>query len=582
MQTTSQLWDDLAAGGSLMETRVTINGTTYSPVGAPEIARQLMGSDLSVGNCNSASCTFVLQTTDIIPKSAQVLVEMRFYDEDESSEWLPAGTFYISKRQRDPISGRIALTCYDAMLKGNAPFEYGVLWGDDQGNQIVTNEGKSIIFKPPYLSMVSTVNSIAMQLGVEVDSRTVINTGEDWRITPQAEGQSICDVLAGIAIAHGGNWCITPENKLRLVPLIDAAGAASAETYVSVSAVTGDCGVSDQHTITGLLVTENGVETLYGADTGIVVVINGPYTNNTIRTALQTALIGQKFQPYTMTTAKYNPAAELGDYIKYSDLMAGVLYNENAVLDASYHADITTPDPGEVTDEYPYIGNATKALNEAKAYVQEVVGELNETLDQEEVFNRLTNGGQDQGIYLENGKIYINAEYIVTGIIASKNKKSWWNLINGRFFMNGGEIDIRAGNGMGFAVGEYGDIAVGQKPENLSDFDNNYCGFQVNNSGQMKVKRIYLYGPESDETFNVCVGAIDAAASQGGISINSADGNRKLFLSNNGVKVSYGLGISGGIVINPDNNPKYGVNATFMSQDGKTVTVSDGIITSIA
>lgn len=38
-------------------------------------------------------------------------------------------------------------------------------------------------------------------------------------------------------------------------------------------------------------------------------------------------------------------------------------------------------------------------------------------LDQESVFNALTNNGQNQGLYLQNGKVYLNAEYMGTGAL---------------------------------------------------------------------------------------------------------------------------------------------------------------------
>ena len=39
-------------------------------------------------------------------------------------------------------------------------------------------------------------------------------------------------------------------------------------------------------------------------------------------------------------------------------------------------------------------------------------------LDQESVFNALTNNGQNQGLYLQNGKVYLNGEYLGAGAIS--------------------------------------------------------------------------------------------------------------------------------------------------------------------
>ena len=62
--------------------------------------------------------------------------------------------------------------------------------------------------------------------------------------------------------------------------------------------------------------------------------------------------------------------------------------------------------------------------------------DLDEELDQREVFNRLTNNGQTQGIYLSGGLLYINASYIETGIISDRLGRNTWNLTTGALATN--------------------------------------------------------------------------------------------------------------------------------------------------
>ena len=64
---------------------------------------------------------------------------------------------------------------------------------------------------------------------------------------------------------------------------------------------------------------------------------------------------------------------------------------------------------------------ANAAESNAKTYSDNKVSEFNNLLTQTEIFNRLTNNGQTQGIYLQNGKIYINLEYLVSNIIKGLN-----------------------------------------------------------------------------------------------------------------------------------------------------------------
>lgn len=52
--------------------------------------------------------------------------------------------------------------------------------------------------------------------------------------------------------------------------------------------------------------------------------------------------------------------------------------------------------------------------------VNNAITEYDTSLGQTEVFNKLTNGGQTQGIYIQDGKLYINADYILSGTVAGQ------------------------------------------------------------------------------------------------------------------------------------------------------------------
>ena len=75
--------------------------------------------------------------------------------------------------------------------------------------------------------------------------------------------------------------------------------------------------------------------------------------------------------------------------------------------------------------------------------VQQQIKSFDSDLTQANVFNRLTNNGAAQGIYLENGNLYVNGTYVKTGTlnadlvrtgtIADKNSLNYWNLDTGDF-----------------------------------------------------------------------------------------------------------------------------------------------------
>lgn len=63
----------------------------------------------------------------------------------------------------------------------------------------------------------------------------------------------------------------------------------------------------------------------------------------------------------------------------------------------------------------------------------EVVDAVDKKLTQEDIFNRLTNNGASQGMFIEDGNVYFNASYIATGMLTSQNKNSVYNLADGTF-----------------------------------------------------------------------------------------------------------------------------------------------------
>ena len=71
------------------------------------------------------------------------------------------------------------------------------------------------------------------------------------------------------------------------------------------------------------------------------------------------------------------------------------------------------------------VSDAERAAMEAEAAAKaasDAVKNLNNELDQDEIFNRLTNNGQSQGIYREGEDIYVNASYIKGGKIVSEGQ----------------------------------------------------------------------------------------------------------------------------------------------------------------
>lgn len=63
----------------------------------------------------------------------------------------------------------------------------------------------------------------------------------------------------------------------------------------------------------------------------------------------------------------------------------------------------------------PVLAQALNQANEHAQNAEEAVDSLDKELNQQGVFDRLTNSGKAQGLYLDQGDVYINASYIRSG-----------------------------------------------------------------------------------------------------------------------------------------------------------------------
>ena len=92
----------------------------------------------------------------------------------------------------------------------------------------------------------------------------------------------------------------------------------------------------------------------------------------------------------------------------------------NGISDANTYADQQAQGALDTAKNYADTGD-NSTYNNAKEYANNIASvEANNAVQsqtQQFIFDKLTGGGVTQGIYLQNGKIYINMEYLVSNII---------------------------------------------------------------------------------------------------------------------------------------------------------------------
>ena len=119
-------------------------------------------------------------------------------------------------------------------------------------------------------------------------------------------------------------------------------------------------------------------------------------------------------------------------YINASYLMTGILKvsQPGASGKETFYANMDTGEVRIVANSFSLTNGDT-----IDSIAQGAVDDLDTSLDQQEVFNRLTNNGQAQGITLhQNGQLYINAEYIQSLILkvgGANNENGTFEVYNG-------------------------------------------------------------------------------------------------------------------------------------------------------
>ena len=332
------------------ELLVTIDGKQYAAqdIVSCEIERNLLENTAEVGNATAAVLTLEISQGEAIPKRAKVVVQYRLMLDDARTDYIPKGTYWINTREKD---GRyLKLTCYDAMLMAQQDY-LGDVTADDWPQQET-----------------ACVTEIAQRIGVEIDPRTQIGTGDNHQVSMPV-GRTMREVLEQIAAANGGNWCITPAGKLLLVPF-----AGTGDVLPAVSGAP-DCG--DVQAITGVRVVRNDTDTplLAGDETGTVLEVENENGTQALTDELAQKLVGLQYAPYTCDQRYIDPVAEAGDKITVGSVVC-VAYNIKESLGPSHYADLETPaEAGELEEEYPYQSTAErvkKQLGTVTASVAEI------------------------------------------------------------------------------------------------------------------------------------------------------------------------------------------------------------------
>lgn len=135
-------------------------------------------------------------------------------------------------------------------------------------------------------------------------------------------------------------------------------------------------------------------------------------------------------------TKAFGTTDEGGTYGAYADKVDKVLRCKTAeeLKAAMYEYDSAYGAYSSAVKDYADAATGARHAIEQKNaadYADGILSAYDEQMDQKAIFDRLTKGGTEQGIYMQNDRVYINASYMATGTIADAKGRNSWNLKEG-------------------------------------------------------------------------------------------------------------------------------------------------------
>lgn len=333
-QKTSDLWKELFKSNARREYQFDINGAIY---GEDKQISHSVSSDLyddfGIGNATSAKLTLNI-IADNIPRAATIkrFVRLNGGDGERISEWLPAGVFFTNTRSED--DGLWKIEAFDILRKAET------VWVPDQ----------SLEFP---MKMTDAVSVLSKMIGCEVDPRSSIN--EKYTIDYPANGYTVRNILQFIAAAHGGNFIVTPDGKLRLVSLSETADKHDIGLDLTDFKENGE----KQNISRVTLAVDDSFVFTAGDDTGIELTAKCPYATQTIVNDILSSVKNVKYHMYEATAVNLDPSYELGDGVTVSGISSVISKVED---DGGGYPNISAPGESELEEEFPTAGPLTQAI----------------------------------------------------------------------------------------------------------------------------------------------------------------------------------------------------------------------------
>ena len=312
----------------------------------------------------------------------------------------------------------------------------------------------------------STSGTTAPQSGWSTSVPSVNNGAFLWTrtIVNYSDGTSTTSYSVGYKGTNGTNGNSPKVTKTEVTYVQSISGTTTPTSGWSSTPPTATAGqyiwtktvltYSDGVTSTSYSVSRNGVNGQDGDDAVIITLIAD---TNTIKVTASNVL-----QPSNVTfTAKYrigNGAVQnySGRFI-IQETTNGTSYTTKYTSSANEYTKTWTPSSTSVVAikcSLYMAGGTSTLLDQQSVTILTDVSQLTQKI----VFDKLTNNGTLKGLFMEDDKLYVNADYISTGILTGKDGKFTLNMDTGEVVMKdgtfSGTVNATSGTIAGFKISD--------------------------------------------------------------------------------------------------------------------------------
>lgn len=350
MQSTSTTWKNLWATGTARTIPVLELGGSGTIALGDIVSIKLSSvlfpnDDLGLGcvSTRKLELELLLDNYTAPNRRGVVLLSIKLTNGTTTTSSIPKGAYRIDTRETDVVSGITKLVCYDTMVDMNAVCPYSTSgWTSEE-----------------------MVNHICSRTGFTLDSRSgaIIDNFRYFDF----KGYKYRDMLSYVGVLSCGNWVITDNTELRLIPV------GNPYTYVSQ-------GKADYIQIDNSQIVSYKRGTKYPSADYVRVYYNKDDTSSYyeagtedeynfefycplastatyIRTRLNNLLEYAGYTPCTMKL-RIDPAAEVGDYLGFdaemteSTSLVHQIASETIYVDELCMREIEVPSSGDLLHEY--------------------------------------------------------------------------------------------------------------------------------------------------------------------------------------------------------------------------------------